>query len=813
MGTQKRRYLLLLLQLILLVGLFVLTAYVLNAGFRARLLPDVRQPQLDAAFPPLEADDTVGQSFIAGHPNLSAVELTLVVYQTADPSPADDATLTFRLYRSGEDGPPLVTVVTQTAQLIHNQVWRITFPPLRDSAGQEYTFFVEGDAGNQSSLWYSSLDSYRPGRLYRGRDVQRGDLYFSTFYTYDFFLFWHEVGQFLQGPLVTALLFLLVLVASGFWLADHLSLLEAEDGLARLALALGVSLALFPLLFLWATAAGVRLQPVLFKSTGALVALCFLWYLWRRHSRARLRLPRPTLYTVVGVFLLGAVLFVRIIQVREFAVPPGIDGPHHGIITRLMASTGQAPQTFRPLLPIDNARYHFGFHSTAVGLHWLTGTPQANTMLILGQLLNATAILGAYLLATYLSGRRQVGLGAIMVTGFLSVFPAYYSNWGRYTVLAALTLLPGAVVVLLNHVRWPSRRSLLAGGLLWAGLFLTHYQMLALGACFVLVYLLMETARRRRTHDASGALWVRTGQVAALALLFSLPWLLHLENSIDVDRLRMLLTLKSQYNVPSFHFLEHGHFGWLLPLAFVGTLWAIRRRQLWSLLLWLWLALAFDIANWKALGMFGAFLLNNSAVILILFLPVSILVGYLLAELYGALRHFPWLRTASLICLAVIIGHGSWASTELVEPATAYVTDDELEAMAWIESHTPVDALFLVNTQLHAPDLLVTGPDGGVWVPALTGRRTTLPPITYGQGPLDYRAEVRELAAAIEAAPTLDNAEVRKLLRNRGVTHIFLGSTPGLISPFSLHENRRYRLIFSNGGARVYERLGALTDE
>ena len=75
----------------------------------------------------------------------------------------------------------------------------------------------------------------------------------------------------------------------------------------------------------------------------------------------------------------------------------------------------------------------------------LAGLPLAPTMLWTGQALNALHGLSVAALATYLWRRPIAGVVAALVVGLLSIMPAYYVSWGRYTQLTGLLLLPPLV--------------------------------------------------------------------------------------------------------------------------------------------------------------------------------------------------------------------------------------------------------------------------------------------------------------------------------------------------------------------------------
>ena len=76
--------------------------------------------------------------------------------------------------------------------------------------------------------------------------------------------------------------------------------------------------------------------------------------------------------------------------------------------------------------------------------------PQA--VLLFGQMVNAATVPVAYLLAQRLTGRAWAGVLAALVTGLVSLMPAYYVNWGRYTQLAGQLILPVLMILTVETV-------------------------------------------------------------------------------------------------------------------------------------------------------------------------------------------------------------------------------------------------------------------------------------------------------------------------------------------------------------------------
>jgi len=153
---------------------------------------------------------------------------------------------------------------------------------------------------------------------------------------------------------------------------------------------------------------------------------------------------------------------------------------------------------------------------------------------------------------------------------------------------------------------------------------------------------------------------------------------------------------------------------------------------------------------------------------------------------------------------------------EAVEPSKhALLTRQDMIAMDWIQANTPPDARFLVNSFFAYGGSVIVGSDGGWWLPLLAGRTNTVPPLTYGieQGSdPDYALKVGDFARQVQGAD-VDAPEVRSLLRQQGVTHVYIGEQQGRVNyagddvlcATALLDSEYYRVIYHQGEVWVFE--------
>jgi hypothetical protein len=223
---------------------------------------------------------------------------------------------------------------------------------------------------------------------------------------------------------------------------------------------------------------------------------------------------------LLALAALGAIFLWRWVQIRHLALPAWVDSVHHALLVRILLEQGRLPDTWGPYLPQVPFFYHFGFHLSAVSLAKLGGLDVGRAVLWVGHLWQVALAASVYGLGLTIwrtpppestEGRiplaHQKALAATLLVGFVSQMPAYYAAWGRYTLLAGVTLLALAMTAALSR-RW----ALLTG--LIVAVAVTHlYALLLLGLFLAGLFLLAPSMRMRLLPAGS------------LGLLLAAPWL------------------------------------------------------------------------------------------------------------------------------------------------------------------------------------------------------------------------------------------------------------------------------------------------
>ena len=213
---------------------------------------------------------------------------------------------------------------------------------------------------------------------------------------------------------------------------------------------------------------------------------------------------------------------------------------------------------------------------------------------------------------------------------------------------------------------------------------------------------------------------------------------------------------------------------WLLVLAGLSALFGVLRRNkiVGAALLWIVVLVLFGSAY--RLGIPLLRFTNMGAILILLYLPIGLIIGAAAHELWKVVGHKRVCagEASRAVSVLIISFAFSYVRAADVEPYRYFVTDADVNAMAWINANTPSDALFAVNTHLWLPRAPI-GTDGGYWIPYFTGRTTTTSNMLFDLGSPDYRERVRDISEAVVRLST-DNAALDDL-RKLGVDYVYVG--------------------------------------
>ncbi len=483
----------------------------------------------------------------------------------------------------------------------------------------------------------------------------------------------------------------------------------------------GVSLAMVVPWFFRAPAGLV--PPSLGAAAGACLVLAWSWRRvarlvtgldWGRESR-------------VAMAVVALITVCRLAPYAFAPVAPGADMSMHSYTARLVVEAGGLPSGYRPLLPVDT------FGASATGLPTLGA--------LLSALAGAPAHRGAFLaaclglvlvsLAVYGFARSRAGVSAstasMVIVTMAARDPQAYFGWGGNATVLSLALATYALI-LLERLERRTWRRLVAPAALVAGAAVLAHAVIPYALLYilppVLLYRLCTADGRERPHLP--ARWLTVVVATAVVLL---PYLARFH---AVPSPATLTLIRDWQRLP-----VHVPPGplWAYP---VTVFWYIGARL--GPICALWIGAALVVRRWTLAAsirddlLFAGLTLlvvANAVVwvlpasyalypdrVMLLFAPIGARVIAVSVDAWskGRSTRARWAGVAAVAASAVA-GAAIWFVPAM---ASVAVTDDDLEAIRWIDTHAPKDAVIDNNYG-----------DAGIWIPALAFRAVCNAHVNY----------------------------------------------------------------------------------
>ncbi len=786
----------------ILIGIFLIGVIVLFSALGWWLnrgdwiYPD--QPQVIGHLAqPLSGPSTIGQTFVAYQAGLTAIEVKL----TAS-TPSSDLPVTLHLRQDTQAEADLHQVSLTTSTLTGQEWIRFAFNPIPTSRLKYYYFFLQAPTAKASdslTISHGPAEAYLDGVLHIDGQPQEAQLAFRLVYHRPT-MAW-QMGLDILAALPKTLAILLLLTLPGGALLSLLWPKTEVDWLGWVIIAIGISLALFPLWLLLSRIFNQPLTSLRVWGTLILFGVVIIWPRTKvslsriRHHIDQHKAQRQPLswdiylsYSLLTL-IISLVVIVRLLIIRDIVVPFWGDSVHHTIIAQLIIDHGGLFDSWLPYSQYQTFTMHYGFHSLAAFLIWLLDGEVVSLTILAGQLFNIIAVLALYPLAFQLTGSHWAGLIAVLSAGLLSPMPMYYVNWGRYPQLAGQAILPIALslVIMTLSSRKVGLRWILAT-LVTAGLFLTYYRMPLLFFSFLGIWLIGYLTREAQIKTLLHT-GLRLISMGILGLILLWPWWLNIQQGQLTRMLPTSDTLKqtgaflNTYWVEAIIWRDTISYAGLVPVvgAVVALLWGLGRRQWTAILVGIW---TLSIASFPLFP----FLAKHFDIIIAIYIPSALLTAWLGGEIVRGLQKLPfrqlWLASFSL-CLLIVALWGGWQSLWLLKRNHQMVFISDLQAMRWIEQNTPPEAQFFVDGFTVYEDTSIVGADAGWWLPLLARRNNTMPPqyailneaeITpgYSLGLLSLILNLRQSGITTQQHLTQ--------LKEQGVTHIYLGQAQGKVN-------------------------------
>lgn len=824
--SQRMQKIFLPIALLLVVGLV--------AGCVSLSRPMQNQRDNWLAVPP---GGSVGQTFVAKYDGLSGVYAN---FRSEQPVSGE---LLLRLYSLMPE-PRLVEEIP--LELPADGVTgrrTFAFDALPESGNQAYQIEIVFLGQGSLEIGAAGGDTYLNGAGYVNGAAQEMQLSFGLRY-------WTPLM--ILGLAVEWLQWVLYLLAAGVlfllpgWVIMDLVWHNWRD--LNVGVMLGVScsvgLAVYPVLFLWVHL--FQLEPgLLLALLPPAISIGIIVWRYRGLPRFSLRLARPhyrdpaadhgidllpgRIYGFLLVVVLLLAAFAQFWAVRMLQVPNWGDSVQHTVMAQLMLDHGGLFSNWQPYAPYESLTVHYGFSSAVAVVAWLTGITAEQAVLFTGQAMIMMSVLAVFPLAYWASyGNRWAGLGALLVAGLLLPIPGLYANWGRYAQLTGQVILPGILwmtVTLFDKPRAFQKRTFSMAaltGLVLTGMALSYYRMPIYYALFVAAWLVFWVfLRENRSLLAYKNLLVVLGVTFIFTILLFLPWIPRLLGStlgefvstgvVQATELELRLN-----DFSTWQFLpDYVPYPYVI-LAFLGAGWGVlsRRWRVVVVLLWVGFLIAYFFGGLVRLP--AANMLQTFAILIMLYIPVGILCGFLIGELIGWHHNLSPRWGLLIICMAIFILAlwGGMQQARLIDPMTyTLFTQPDRRAMEWIQKNIADEARFLVEGFTIYEGWTSVGSDGGWWLPLLGGRQNTMPPqyALINERPIepDYSSQVTELVALLESQPVA-SPQVIMTLCAQEITHIYIGQRQGevgvnarqLFAPQDLLDASAFDLVYHHD--RVY---------
>jgi hypothetical protein len=780
----------------------------------------------------LAASTEIGQSFISRRPGLNGITLWLTPSsnQNGDISPSEPNYINVKVYLSPEKA-----VLVYAASIIApssgvNLPITINIPVQDNQPDQAYYLLLSKDQGSTEIIGRNE-DAYPNGQAYLNGLPIDSDIAFRLNYDYDFESLLVDLKNFVSKIWI-ALPLLIVLWLPGWLVLDISSLRKYFDLGEQTAIAVGFSLVSIPLVMLWTTILKIRwTSTAVFLFAGLLVAIFILRILFRFYSIFKQR-EKPADNTpaqnspafrsfswissgqfAVLVLIFCGTLAVRLIMVRDLATPAWVDSVHHALITRLIMETGAYPSSYLPYLDISPSAYHPGFHSIAAIFTWLSKLDLAQSLLILGQVLNALSIFTVYLFTKILTGKSTPGLFAAIITGFITPMPAYYASWGRYTELTGLLVMP--LILALLQIWLDKKKNvkssliIFLGAISLGGLFMLHYRVIAFVVALLFAYVVMQIFPRRSLmkKKTSELIWL-IALTSILGIIFVFPWFLQaLKTTVLPIVTTPFTSTIGFFQDFSWPYLTSALGTQSLVLAGLGLCWSMIKRQRFAFMLMIWVFIMFFFGNMAALKIPGGGLISNASVEIMLFIPLSILGGYFIDQVLASWKVLlpQQLLTPAIGIILLFMGITSYLGAKelipIINPITILSRSADLPAIQWISNHIPKDETIIINPFSWGYGLY-GGDDGGYWISPLSGRQTIPPPVLYGLS--DETASINQLCQEI-ISQSPDPSGFRDLLLSQNFHYVYTGAKGGVMPPEKLIASGLFSPLYHQQGVWILQ--------
>jgi len=545
------------------------------------------------------------------------------------------------------------------------------------------------------------------------------------------------------------------------------------------------------------------------------------WVVLRRRGTAMVAIPRPlprpyaALLVVVALgCALGAAVVLRSAGGLD-SVVPNDDGDGHGwFVARILLTGSVDPPTVTtidPLAPPSGGFYPLGLH--VLGGLVAAGSAVPAALVVVGVLAAAVwAPLSVFVLARRLTTDAVAAVAAGLLALATPWFPYAQMEWGGWTLIVAVALVPALVVVLLDVL---SRRGLPVAVLALAGMLAEHVTEVVVVALLVVLTLVLDRSVHATLVRRVGWMLVAgvTAAVATLPMLRGIGAATAV-GQVDSTSMGSLEALREVVQKPFFGFEgpEPAAAALLtawgvasLALLAVGSVLLWRRPIARGVVTatWLFTVLAFLAYTGRAglltLPWYGS---GNRLLVQATALAVIPTAAVVVAAAQAVRRRedATALRTVAVLA-AILLGSMLMARTVQAGDTSfrrALVTSDLVAAFRWLAAHSEHGERVLNDSR--AGTVWVYDATAGAVVP-LFGPKHNWRTDPDWAGRVYLQDHVTQVATDTRVRDEAARWDVRYVLVGPSVVP---GGTPTL-DPAAIAATPALREVFRSGDVRIYE--------
>jgi hypothetical protein len=713
--------------------------------------------------------DVVGQSFIASHDYLAAIEFQIGV---KDGGYIFEEEVTLDIWNFPQGEGPIRSVRLTEEDLNLDKYSRAEFPPIPHISGEMLLFTLDLHQAGNLFVHTTEYDSYEFGQLHIAGYPTSMDLTFRALYRPPPWVIVREGMERACDSIQALAVIIFMLGSSGVLVTSVVRRFYKLDLTSAVALGMGAGPVLLVLVAYVLVGAGVSLcKMVLWPLTLIMLVSGLIL------SATAKILPhwKSLLQLAIFLGLLTFLSFTRMSFLAEQAVPAYSDSVEHYSITENLINPENDRQSVYSFGTITTRYYHFGFHMLAAWAAILSRNNLLEIIAVLGQVIQVLAAASLYFPAYLITKDFRLSLLAVVIGCLGWPMPSYASNWGKFPALAALATIPAALGFAIITMRSKGKERMIAlifTCILVIGSFLLHSRsailLIVAGTAFWLANKFGDIHLDQRKTIVFVVLFA--SGVFIGACLFN----------------RMSLTLVIQ----EIWVRYRSGYGWLsLLILGLSTLIAFNRNRFQILvpIIVMILMLAVTIGPLPVIP--TGRLLDRTFIEMSLYMPLTFLAIIVIWSLRESqldtkcaksVVFFRQLLGYLIAFIIIIVGFSN--QTFWPKSFGQLLSNDDVQAMEWIETQSPTSSVVLIPAIEAGPDYRV-GVDGGAWIQALTKREMQLWSYSHNLGEVHSHNQIC----------------------GEGISHVYLGSNNYSFTRQDFSDRQRYLPVFVRPKAAVYE--------